>query len=140
MIDMSVPIRSSEWSGTGTVIVLFSVFRCITTWLPLRRTSENPWRDKMAQTCRPEKTRSLPNFYLESRDKNFSVSSALDLTLVSGLQKQFNGFLKILAGRLNGVTLAGNVELGAQSDVTIPFTLDDGRQLLHALHISPIPF
>lgn len=30
MIDKRVPIRSSEWSGTGTVIVVPSIFLCIT--------------------------------------------------------------------------------------------------------------
>jgi len=47
MIDINVPIRSSLWSGMGTVTVVFSARFCITTWLPRRRTSANPWRERM---------------------------------------------------------------------------------------------
>jgi hypothetical protein len=44
---------------------------CITTWLPLRRTSEKPCAARILQTSRPEKTRSLPNLDLEASHKNF---------------------------------------------------------------------
>ena len=42
MIDRSVPILSSLWSGTGTVVVPDSSWDCITIWLLRRRTSTNP--------------------------------------------------------------------------------------------------
>ena len=47
MIDWSVPIFSSAWSGTGTVIVPSTRIFCITIWLPRRRTSANPCRDRI---------------------------------------------------------------------------------------------
>jgi len=78
-MDIKVPARSSECSGTGTVIVEFSVRLCITTWLPLRRTSENPLRARMAQTSRPDKTRILPNLDLKAGYKNLGVLAARDL-------------------------------------------------------------
>ena len=50
MIDIKVPIRSSLWSGTGTVVVSPLSTRCISMWLPLRLTSENPCAASIAQT------------------------------------------------------------------------------------------
>jgi len=41
-IEERVPVRTSLWSGTGTVTVPRSSFFCITIWLPLRRTSWKP--------------------------------------------------------------------------------------------------
>src|SRR5580698_4272883 len=117
-------------------MVVFCVLRCITIWLPFRRTSENPRRERMAHTSRPDRTRSLPNLYLESGDEHFSVPSALDLTFVGGFQEQFNRFLQILAGGFDAVALTGNVKLGAQSDIAIAF--DNRRELLHCLHMPPI--
>jgi|HubBroStandDraft_5_1064220.scaffolds.fasta_scaffold835695_2 hypothetical protein len=92
----------------------------------------------MAHTSRPERTRSLPNLYLESGDEHFSVPSALDLTFVGGFQEQFNRFLQILAGGFDSVALTGNVKLGAQSDIAIAFAFDNRRELLHCLHMPPI--
>jgi hypothetical protein len=51
----------------------------ITTWLPLCRTSKNPWRASMAQTWRPDKTRNLPNLDLKPGYKDLGVLAALDL-------------------------------------------------------------
>jgi hypothetical protein len=42
IMDCSVPIHSSEWLGTGTVIVVSESCFCITIWLPRFRTSTNP--------------------------------------------------------------------------------------------------
>ena len=42
MIDIKVPIRSSLWSGTGTVVVSPPSTRCISMWLPLRLTPNPP--------------------------------------------------------------------------------------------------
>lgn len=60
-----VPIRSCGWSGTGTVIVPPSIFLCMMQWLPRWRISLNPSDSRMRQTSRPERTRSLPNRYLD---------------------------------------------------------------------------
>jgi hypothetical protein len=82
MIDINVPIRSSLRSGIGTVTVEFSVRFCITTWLPRRRTSANPWRERMMQTSRPERTRSLANLDLKPGYKQFGVPAPFDLRRV----------------------------------------------------------
>ncbi|MBI2219300.1 MAG: NAD(P)-binding domain-containing protein [Candidatus Rokubacteria bacterium] len=54
MIDSNVPVLSSGWSGTGTVVVPSAVRRCITTWLPRRRTSTKPCHSRMRHTSRPD--------------------------------------------------------------------------------------
>jgi len=42
IMDCSVPVRSSEWLGTGTVTVVLGSCFCITIWLPRWRISINP--------------------------------------------------------------------------------------------------
>jgi hypothetical protein len=56
IIDINVPIRSSRWSGTGTVVVSPLWTLCISMWLPLRRTSVKPCAASIAQTSRPDST------------------------------------------------------------------------------------
>lgn len=69
MIPNNVPIFSSLWSGTGTVVVESSSFFCMMIWLPFRRTSTKPCLDRILQTSRPERMRrlgtSLPRGCLE---------------------------------------------------------------------------
>ncbi len=71
----------------GTVTVEFSVRFCITTWLPRRRTSENPWRERMMQTSRPESTRSLANLDLKPRYKQFGMSPPFDFRRICCFKK-----------------------------------------------------
>ena len=71
-------MRNSEWSGTGTVIVPVGLVCCITTWLPRCRIRTNPFWERLAQTSRPESTRSLPNGDLETRDVDLLVQPRLD--------------------------------------------------------------
>ena len=47
----------------------------ITTWLPLLRTSTKPCFAKMAHTSRPDRTRSLPNGYLDLCHKHIAMQS-----------------------------------------------------------------
>lgn len=75
MIDWSVPIRSSGWSGTGTVTVVCGSLLCITMWLPRRCTSTNPCRTRIAQTSLPESARSLPNGNFHSRDEHLLMEA-----------------------------------------------------------------
>jgi hypothetical protein len=49
-------------------------FPCFT----IMRTSSKPWRDKIAQTSFPERTRSLPNRHLYLSYKYFAVNPQLD--------------------------------------------------------------
>lgn len=74
MMDKRVPALNSGWSGTGTVMVPVSDRRCITTWLPRRRTSSvKPFFSRIWQTCRPERTRSLAMRSFESCNEYFVV-------------------------------------------------------------------
>lgn len=79
MMERSVPFFNSLWSGTGTVVVPPSSFaRCITMWLPRRRTSAKPCRSSMAQTSLPDKTRSLPKGNLKLGDEHLTVLARRD--------------------------------------------------------------
>ena len=79
MIDLSVPIRSSLWSGTGTVTVVPASDFCITMWLPRRRTSTNPFSANSPHTSRPEAIRSLGNRDLNPGHVDFLVKAILNL-------------------------------------------------------------
>jgi hypothetical protein len=59
MMLARVPSLSSECSGTGTVMVAVMLRRCMTAWLPRRRTSVKPFYWRMRQTSAPERRRSL---------------------------------------------------------------------------------
>ena len=95
MIDIRVPIFSSAWSGTGTVIVPPSVRYCITTWLPRRRTSTKPFCWRMRQTSWPERTRSLAMGRFEAGYEDLAVQALLHLRRIGTLEEQLHGFLEI---------------------------------------------
>ena len=59
IIDWSVPIRTSGWLGTGTVIVVSGSFFCMAMWLPRCRTLTNPCLARITQTSLPERIRNL---------------------------------------------------------------------------------
>ena len=109
MIDRSVPILSSLWSGTGTVVVPDSSWDCITIWLLRRRTSTNPYRARMAQASCPESTRSLPNRHLKVCDVSLLKCPALDFRGRSALEEEFHSLPQVVTRLLDGVTLACDV-------------------------------
>lgn len=78
MIDISVPIFSSLWSGTGTVIVLSDSTFCMMTWLLLRRTSANPCCASISQASLPDNTRRLANGNLYLCHVHFLVQPLLN--------------------------------------------------------------
>ena len=86
-------MRSSLWSGTGTVVVSPLAALCIRMWLPLRRTSENPCAASMAQTSRPDSTRSLANRHLDVRHIDFIVKPPLDFVGRCSLVKKLKSLL-----------------------------------------------
>ena len=92
MIERSVPILSSLWSGTGTVVVPEDVFCCITMWLPRFRTLWKPWRSSITHTCLPESTRSLANRNLKLGDVDFAMQSIADLFRRSTVEEQTQCF------------------------------------------------
>ncbi len=59
MMLFSVPRATSEWFGTGTVILRPGNCRRRMIWLPFCRTKTKPFRCRMAQTSLAESTRSL---------------------------------------------------------------------------------
>jgi hypothetical protein len=65
--------------ATGTVIVPWESFFCITMCLPRRRTSMNPCLAKMEHTSWPERTRSLLNCHLNLGYENLAMKTLLDL-------------------------------------------------------------
>lgn len=85
MMDCSVPILSSLWSGTMTVTVEPAPRFCIATWLPLRRASEKPCVSRMRQASRPDRTRSLANSNLEASNQDFCVQALPDFAGRGGL-------------------------------------------------------
>ena len=134
MIERRVPIRSSGWSGMGTVLVDSPSCHCMTTWLPRRRTSTKPCLARMRQTSRPERVRSLPNLHVERRDVELALEALPDLTLARSLKEEGDRLLDVMASLLDAVALAGNVEFGAQGNVAVPFVVDPGSDMLDALH------
>lgn len=129
MMDWSVPMRSSAWSGTGTVMVVPATRFCITTWLPRRRTSTKPWPESSAQTSFPEKTRSLPNRDLQAGDEDLGVQSVLHLARFRALEEEPEGLDEVGARLLDGGALARDVQLRAKGNVSVALALDDPGQL-----------
>jgi hypothetical protein len=89
---------------------------------------------RMAQTSRLYRTRNLPNLDLKPGDENLGVSTALNLRAVGSLKKQLDCFLQIFPGFFDGIALACDIYLGAQTDVAVTFALDNGGQLLYVFH------
>ena len=108
--------------------------RCITTWLPRRRTSTNPWSLRILQTSLPESRRSLPNLQVEVGYVNLAMESFLDLASTGRLEEEDQGFTEVAAGFLNRVPLAGDIQLGAKGNEPVPLAFDQSRQVLGALH------
>src|SRR5215211_2398411 len=108
MIDWSVPMRISLWSGTGTVIVESAVFFCMTTWLPRRRTSRNPCVASSAQSSPPEKTRSLPSPDLQRGDEDLAVHPGGYFRGIGGFEEKLDRLTEIRRCVLDGIALTGN--------------------------------
>lgn len=112
MMDSSVPMASSAWSGIGTVIVPSEVRRCVTTWLPRRRTSVNPCCSRMRQTSRPERTRSLTIDDVERRHEYAGPQALGDLSGVGRLEEEGDRLTEVRGGLFDRRPLAGDVSPG----------------------------
>src|SRR5512140_3327592 len=111
MIDRRVPGGTVGWSGTGTVVVEPSrIFRMI-AWLPRTRDCSNPCCRNIAQISRPDSTRSLPNGNLDRGHVHFATQPPFDLFGAGLLEEQFECLDEVRAGLLDGLALAGDVEL-----------------------------
>ena len=111
MMDCRVPVLISVLLGTGTVSVVWSRRSCITTWLPSCRTSTKPFRVRIAQTYLPEKTPSLPNSNLKSRDVQLIMQALLNFSGRCRFKKQFYCLAQIGRGFVHRCTLAGYINL-----------------------------
>ncbi len=115
--------------GTGTVVVSPLSTFCITMWLPLRRTSENPCMARIAQTSWPESTRSLDNRHLYVRHVDFIMQPTLNLAGRSSLAKELKRFLKIGTSLGHALALACDVEFRAECNVEVALALDNRSHL-----------
>ena len=88
MIDINVPVRNALWSDTGTVVVSPPSTLCISMWLPRRRTSAKPCLARIAQTSRPDNTRSLANRHLDVGHIDFIMKPTLNVVGRSCLVKE----------------------------------------------------
>jgi len=96
--------------------------------------STKPCLAGIAQTSRPESTRSLTNLDLKPRHKHFGVSPPLYLGWIRRLEKKLDRLLQVSTSALDGVTLARNVKLETKSNVCIALALNDCRKLLRPFH------
>jgi len=93
----------------------------------------------MAQTCLPERTRSLPNGDLQACHVHFFVKPVSNFRRRGGFEEEFKRFPEILARLFNCPALACDVQFRAERHVAISFALQDRRELsMHELERFPI--
>ena len=82
----------------------------------------------MAQTCRPERTRNLPNRDLDLRHVEFALQSRLDFASRGAGEKQIQRFPQVIARLLDRVALAGDIRFRTKGNLSRPFAFDDRGQ------------
>jgi hypothetical protein len=92
---------------------------------------------RIAQTSRPERTRSLPKLSLPNLDlkpsyKYFGVSPSFDFGWVRRFEEEFDSLPQIRTSRLDGIAGACEIEFGAEPDLAAALSLHDRRKLLEA--------
>lgn len=85
----------------------------------------NPCCSGIPQTPAPDRTRSLPNRQLDEGDEDFALAAQIDLGRCGGFEEEGEGFDEVAAGLFDGCALTGDVEFGAEGDITAGFALDD---------------
>src|SRR5579871_3908620 len=88
----------------------------------------------MRQTSEPERTRSLPNRYLNLGYENLAMRSLRDLGRGGCLEKERKCLNQVGSRLFNRRTLARNIELRAQRHETIVLAFDDRGQSLRRFH------
>jgi hypothetical protein len=53
---------------------------------------------------------------------------------VGGLKEQLDRFLQVFPGSLDRIALARDINFRAQTDISVAFALNNGRELLNVLH------
>ena len=74
----------------------------------------------------------------ESSDEYLRMMSTLDFGRIGTFEKQLDGFFKVGRGRLDGVALAGHIELMTERDVARPLLFNYRRITCHC-HDYPVP-
>jgi hypothetical protein len=88
-------------------------------------------------TSEPERTRSLPNRYLDLGHKNLPVKSPVDFGR-GGFEEQCERRDEVRSRFFNRGALAGNVEFRAQRDKTVFLTFDNRGHALRSIHDSSL--
>src|SRR6266542_3790740 len=139
MIDSRVPTRSLAWSGTGTVLVDFPIVCCMIMWLPRCRTRTKLCGARIRHTSRRERTWSLGKPDAEPSHVHLRVEALFDFRPARRFEEQLERFFQVLPGFFDGVTLACDVELGAQRHVAVAFALDNRREVPAVGHVALSP-
>ena len=74
---------------------------------------------------RPERTRSLPNRYLDMRHVDFVPQATLDFLRGRRLEEHRERFLEVGPRLGDGISLTDDIHFGAQGNVAVVFTPDD---------------
>src|SRR5260370_5664504 len=88
----------------------------------------------MRQTSEPERTRSLPNRYLNLSYEDLVVRAPGDFGWGGRLKKQRERLDQVGSRLFNRGTLARNIKFRAQRHETVVLAFDDRRQPLRWLH------
>ena len=72
--------------------------------------------------------RSLPTRRQELRYEDVSATTLLHLFRIRRFEEEIDGFSQIFQGVFDGTALTCDVKLRAESDISIIFPLNDGRE------------
>jgi len=124
IMERSVPMRSSLWSGTGSVVVSASSRFCITMWLPFRRTSANPCCPSIRHTSAPDMRFNSGNAAFHWDDVALARRPALNLFFACAFEEKLDGFFEHGAGLFDGAALAGNIQFRAKRHEPVVFSFN----------------
>ena len=75
----------------------------------------------------------LPDRDLQAGHVGLPRAPPLDFRGIGRLEEEFQGFLEILPRLLDGVSLTGDIEFRTKGDISVPFSLDDGGEVLDSV-------
>ena len=87
---------------------------------------------RMAHTWLPERTCNLPNSDLKLGDVELAVQAMTDLVFGGRLEEQFQRLAQVVTYLFDRVSLAGDVQIGAQRNVAITLALNNFLPPCHA--------
>jgi hypothetical protein len=92
----------------------------------------------MRQISEPERTRSLPNGYLNLRHEDFAVKASGDFGRGRRLEVECERLDKVGSRLFDRRTFTRNIEFGAQRYKAVVLTFDDRGQALRWLRIPSL--